>query len=84
MAEGKRLLFLAVYGMEVVECGGALAKNILNGGKSFASIMLSSEKSRPQIQQAAEMLGVSIEFTNFQYGEVDLSVDSKKKIAQII
>ncbi|WLD92023.1 PIG-L deacetylase family protein [Alkalihalobacillus sp. AL-G] len=70
--------------MEVVECGGALAKNLNNGGQSYASIMLSSEKSRPQIKQAAEVLGVNISFTDFEYGHVDLSIESKKKIVKVV
>ena len=85
MAKGQKILFLGVYGMEVVECGGALAKNVLNGGESFASIMLCRETSQPQVRNAAEVLGVKdIKFLNFQYGTVDLSVESKKKIVKII
>ncbi|MBT2640197.1 PIG-L family deacetylase [Bacillus sp. ISL-41] len=85
MAKGQKVLFLGVYGMEVVECGGALAKNVLNGGESFASIMLCRETSQPQVRNAAEILGVKdITFLNFQYGTVDLSVESKKKIIKII
>ncbi|HBH13189.1 MAG TPA: GlcNAc-PI de-N-acetylase, partial [Clostridiales bacterium] len=34
----KRMLLLGVYGMELVECGGALAINVQKGGVSFASI----------------------------------------------
>lgn len=85
MGKGQKVLFLGVYGMEVVECGGALAKNVLNGGESFASIMLCRETSQPQVRNAAEILGVkNITFLNFQYGTVDLSVESKKKIIKII
>jgi N-acetylglucosamine malate deacetylase 1 len=85
MVKGQKVLFLGVYGMEVVECGGALAKNILNGGESYASIMLCRETSQPQVRNAAEVLGVKdITFLNFQYGTVDLSVESKKKIVKII
>jgi N-acetylglucosamine malate deacetylase 1 len=85
MTKGQRLLFLGVYGMEVVECGGALAKNVLSGGESFASIMLCRESSQPQVKKAAEVLGVKeISFLNFQYGTVDLSVESKKKLIKVI
>lgn len=84
MSKGKRVLLLGVYGMEVVECGGALARNVANGGESFASIMLCSEKSQPQVTKAAEVLGVRMHFTNFQYGTVDLSVESKKKIVRVV
>ncbi|MGG0938653.1 GlcNAc-PI de-N-acetylase [Brevibacillus centrosporus] len=81
---GKKMLLLGVYGMEVVECGGALAINVQNGGESYASIMLSSEKSRSQITHAAEVLGVHMHFPGFQYGYVDVSPESKKKLVRII
>lgn len=84
MSQGKRVLLLGVYGMEVVECGGALARNVANGGESFASIMLCRETSQPQVTAAAEILGVKMHYTNFQYGTVDLSVESKKKIIRVI
>lgn len=51
------LLLIGVYGMEVVECGGALAKNARAGGRSSATILLAREESRPQVQAAAEVLG---------------------------
>ncbi|CAG9610711.1 PIG-L deacetylase family protein [Pseudoneobacillus rhizosphaerae] len=84
MSKGQRILFLGVYGMEVVECGGALAKNVQNGGESFATIMLCRETSQPQVQKAAEVLGVNVTFLNFQYGTVDLSVESKLKLIKVI
>ncbi len=70
--------------MEVVECGGALAKNVESGGESFAAMLLCSEKSQPQVSNAADVLGVQMNYLNFQYGEVDVSVDSKKKIVKVI
>lgn len=79
-----RMLLLGVYGMEVVECGGALSKNVLEGGKSFASIMLTREKARPQIQKAAEILGVEIGFTYFTGGEVEVTPAAKKKLVRVI
>lgn len=81
---GKKMLLLGVYGMEVVECGGALAINVNNGGESYASIMLSSEKSRPQVTEAAGVLGVQMYFPGFQSGYVDVSPESKKKLVRII
>ncbi|WP_096155369.1 MULTISPECIES: PIG-L deacetylase family protein [Bacillus] len=84
MGKGKRLLLLGVYGMEVVECGGALAKNVENGGESFASMMLCRETSQPQVTKAAEVLGVKMQFSNFQSGHVDNSVESKKKLVRVI
>ncbi|MFD1020203.1 PIG-L deacetylase family protein [Thalassobacillus hwangdonensis] len=82
--EGQKVLLLGVYGMEVVECGGALAKNVKSGGESFASIMLSSEKSQPQVNKAAEVLGVKMHYTNFKSGYVDVSVEAKEKIVRVV
>ncbi|HWO76007.1 MAG TPA: PIG-L family deacetylase [Bacillus sp. (in: firmicutes)] len=84
MVKGQRILFLGVYGMEVVECGGALAKNVESGGQSFATIMLCRETSQPQVRKAAEVLGVDVSFLNFQSGTVDLSFESKKKLIKVI
>lgn len=81
---GKKMLLLGVYGMEVVESGGALAINVNNGGESYASIMLSSEKSRPQVTEAAAVLGIQMYFPGFQSGYVDVSPESKKKLVRII
>ncbi|MCF6095229.1 GlcNAc-PI de-N-acetylase [Microaerobacter geothermalis] len=81
---GVNMLLLGVYGMEVVECGGALAKNVELGGKSYASIILCGERSQPQVTKAAEELGVEVSFTNFQYGHVDVSPESKKKLIKVI
>jgi LmbE family N-acetylglucosaminyl deacetylase len=84
MGKGNRVLLLGVYGMEVVECGGALAQNVENGGESFASMMLCRETSQPQVTKAAEVLGVKMHFTNFESGHVDTSVESKKKLVKVI
>ena len=35
-----RILLLATFGMEIVECGGALAKNIQAGGTSYAAVVI--------------------------------------------
>lgn len=81
---GVNMLLLGVYGMEVVECGGALAKNARNGGRSFASIMLSREESRPQVENAARVLGVEMHFAGFSSGYVEVDAPSKKVLVKII
>ncbi|HSW36531.1 MAG TPA: hypothetical protein VLH18_08005 [Candidatus Limnocylindrales bacterium] len=86
MSADKKLtmLLLGVYGMEVVECGGVLAKNVLSGGKSYASIMLSREETRSQVLEAAATLQVEMYFPEFVSGEVQVDGPSKKKIIRII
>lgn len=44
MMKEKRILLLGAYSMEVVECGGALLKNALNGGKSHAANCICGRK----------------------------------------
>jgi N-acetylglucosamine malate deacetylase 1 len=80
----KRILLLAVYGMEVVECGGALAKHARSGGHAEAHVLLSREASRPEIRAAAEVLGVEVSFGDFRYGEVEADVASKRALVRVI
>ncbi|WP_432664535.1 LmbE-like protein [Wukongibacter baidiensis] len=85
MSKAKKMLLLGVYGMEAVECGGALAINVKNGGESYASIMLSSEKSREQVEKAGEILGLKkVYFNNFEAGTVDLSREKKVELIRVI
>lgn len=82
---GVRMLLLGVYGMEMVECGGALALNVKNGGQSFASIMLAGEPTKRDVRKAAEVLGVEkVYFSDFVSGEVDFDKESKIKLVRII
>ncbi len=82
--DGLNMLLLGVYGMEVVECGGVLAKNARAGGKSFASIMLSRQESRPQVKEAAAVLKVEVDFSDFRAGDVQVDLASKKKLVRVI
>ncbi|MDZ7707868.1 MAG: hypothetical protein U5J97_08240 [Trueperaceae bacterium] len=82
--EPLRMLLLAVYGMEVVEAGGALAINARRGGDSFAHVILSRDESRPEIQRAAEHLGVEVDFGDTRYGEVTVDVPSKLELVRVI
>lgn len=69
---GVKMLLLGVYGMKMVECGGALALNAQNGGLSFTSIVLADEESQRDVSRAVEVLCVEkVYFGNFTYGEVD-------------
>lgn len=83
-ATGMTLLLIGVYGMEVVECGGALAKNVRAGGRSSATILLSRETSRPQVEAAAGVLGVDVRFAGLATGEVQVDAPSKKVLIRTI
>ena len=54
MKEKKRVLLLGVYGMEMVECAGALHQNVLAGGVSHAAIFFAGPQMRHGLQKAAE------------------------------
>lgn len=81
---GKTVLLLATYGMEVVECGGALAKNVRQGGRSVAAVLLCRPQSQPQVKAAADVFGVETRFLDFEYGAVNFDVESKKKLVRVI
>jgi N-acetylglucosamine malate deacetylase 1 len=84
VSEPSRMLLLAVYGMEVVEAGGALAKHAEAGGRSFAHVMLSRPGSRPEVARAAAHVGVDVTFGDFRYGEVAVDVPSKIALVRVI
>jgi N-acetylglucosamine malate deacetylase 1 len=84
MRDAPSMLLLAVYGMEVVEAGGALAKHAAAGGRSFAHVMLSRPTSRPDVQRAAAHLGIEVSFGDFVYGDVNVDVPSKTALVRVI
>src|SRR5690606_37546186 len=64
-----RVLMLASFGLEIVECGGALARHIQAGDDVHAAVLLSRPESRPQVREAAGILGIEqVEFLDFPYG----------------
>jgi LmbE family N-acetylglucosaminyl deacetylase len=82
---GRRILLLGVYGMETVECGGALAINAKNGGQSFASIMLAADQTQIDVNRAAEILGIEkVYYNNFDRGMVDLRYEYKTELIRVI
>lgn len=84
MSTGGTVLLLATFGMEVVECGGALALNARNGGRSEAAVLLSRAESRPQVERAAKILSSGVRFLDGRYGEIEPSVALKQRIAGLI
>ena len=79
---GKNILFIGVYGVEMVECGGAMAINARKGGRSFVSLMLTTKASQENVKAAAEALGIEkVYFNEFKHGEV--ACDHAHKVALI-
>ncbi len=82
-----RVLMLASFGLEIVECGGTLALHAQAGDYVHAAVLLSRPESRPQVKEASEILGINtdnVEFLHFPYGGWELDVESKQKIVELV
>jgi LmbE family N-acetylglucosaminyl deacetylase len=76
---------LASFGLEIVECGGALARHVQAGDRVHAAVLLSRPESRPQVQAAARILGLGeVEFLGVTLGEVAVDVPTKELIVELI
>ena len=79
------VLMLASFGLEIVECGGALARAVRAGDQVSAAVLLSRPESQPQVRAAAATLGIDeVEFLGFRYGEVDVSAESRERIVELL
>lgn len=81
---GKRILLLGVYGMEMVECGGVLHKNAVAGGVSHASILFAGPKMREGLDKAAPLLNTTIEYLGMDTGSISASEEEKIKVIKVI
>lgn len=80
-----RVLMLASFGLEIVECGGALALHADAGDEVHAAVLLSRPESRPQVQEAATILGIKeVEFLDFPLGSWTLDVPWKTRIVELV
>jgi LmbE family N-acetylglucosaminyl deacetylase len=70
--------------MEVVECGGCLAKNVQAGGESHAALAFVSKEMRIDLQKSADILGVSLEYLDLDTAEISVSVEEKIKLVRAI
>lgn len=76
---------LASFGLEIVECGGALAQAVRAGDRVHAAVLLSRPESRQQIRDAASVLGIDdVEFLGFGYGEVVVTPEAKEPIVELL
>ena len=80
-----RVLMLASFGLEIVECGGALALHAQAGDEVRAAVLLSPPGSRPQISRAAAILGIpEVEYLDFPYGGFTVDVPWKERLVAMI
>jgi LmbE family N-acetylglucosaminyl deacetylase len=76
---------LASFGLEIVECGGALAKALRAGESVHAAVLMSRPESEPQIRAAAGVLGIDeVEFLGFKNGEVEVTPAAKQVIVELV
>jgi len=81
----KTILMLATFGIELVEVGGTLALHAQAGDHVHAAVLLSRPEYRPEVQQAAQVLGIkSVRFLDFNYGEVQPDLLSKLKLVRLL
>ncbi|MCX8103390.1 MAG: GlcNAc-PI de-N-acetylase [Candidatus Bipolaricaulota bacterium] len=81
----KTLLLMATYGLEIVECGGTLAKHARAGDRVYASVTLARPEYREQIRRAATILGITdVRFLDFSYGQVSVDTPSKAKLVALL
>ena len=79
------VLMLASFGLEIVECGGALAKAVMAGDHVHAAVLLSRPESQPQMREAARILGIGdVEFLGVTSGEVVVTPEAKEPIVELI
>lgn len=80
-----RVLMLASFGLEIVECGGALARALKNGDEVHAAVLMCREESQSQVSQAAAILGIEdVEYLNINSGDVELHGETKTKVVGLI
>ena len=79
------LLMFATFGMEIVECGGAIAKHVRAGGTAYAAVAFSRPESQPQVQKAAEVLGVQeVRFLDLDIGDVPVGAAGKIPFVRLV
>jgi LmbE family N-acetylglucosaminyl deacetylase len=79
------VLMLASYGLEIVECGGALARAVAAGDTVNAAVLMCREDSKPQVSKAASVLGIEdVDYLDVPFGEVDLAPATKVKVVELI
>jgi len=85
MASAPSILMLATFGMEMVECGGTLARHVQAGARVTVAVALTREESKAQILAAARHLGIEdVRFLGWQYGDLHVDRDSKRVIMSLV
>jgi LmbE family N-acetylglucosaminyl deacetylase len=79
------ILMLATFGMEMVECGGTLAKHAQAGGRVTVAVALPREEAKEQIRAAGRQLGIEdVRFLGWRYGDLHVDRASKRVIMALV
>lgn len=79
------VLMMASYGLEILECDGAIARALAAGDTVSAAVLMCREESKPQVRKAAAVLGVEdVEFLDVPFGEVTFHGEHKVKVVGLI
>jgi LmbE family N-acetylglucosaminyl deacetylase len=80
----KTILMLATFGLEVIEVGGTLALHARAGDQVHVAVVQTRDKTHPQIEQAARLLGAqSVFFFDVRYGNVELDLAFKMRLVRL-
>ncbi|RIK47208.1 MAG: GlcNAc-PI de-N-acetylase [Chloroflexi bacterium] len=76
---------LATFGMEMVECGGTLAKHAAGGATVTVAVAMPRPEAAGQLRAAAGHLGVhDLRLLNWGYGDLHVDRASKRVIMQLV
>lgn len=85
MENAPSVLMLATFGMEMVECGGTLAKHVKAGAEVTVAVSMLREKAVPQIRAAAAHLGIDdVRVLGWEAGELHVDRESKRRIMKLV
>jgi N-acetylglucosamine malate deacetylase 1 len=80
----KRLLVFASYGMEMIECGGTLIKHVEEGWKVHVAVILCRKENRSYVEDAAALMGVTVEFLDYEIGKIGIGIEDRSKMIRVI
>ena len=79
------VLMMASYGLEIVECGGAIGRALAAGDTVSAAVLMCRDDSRAQVERASGILGIDhVDFLDVPFGEVSFHGDHKVKVVELI
>lgn len=85
MGNAPSILMLATFGMEMVECGGTLARHAEAGARVTVAVAMAREESKEQVRAAARHLGIDdVRYLGWQYGDLHVDRESKRVIMSLV